>query len=278
MENQDALHRLVAEVAHGELVFSTHADVALQVRIALDDPNVHIDQAARLVQAEPLLSARVVALANSVAFNRSGKPLSDVRSAVSRLGLNLVRALSTALIMRQISIAPTPADQALGERLWEHSSHVAALAYVLARRVSRQNPDKAMFAGIVHEVGSFYLISRASAYPGLIANGVAPGWERGIEATVGKAVLKALAVPEDIASAVSGLWQGNLTLPPRDLADTLFLANCLTPIASPLSPAADSDKEELIEMTRMILADETLAMVIHESAEELEAIANSLRI
>lgn len=278
MDTQEALHRLIAEVEHGELVFSTHADVALQVRIALDDPNIHVDQAARVVQAEPLLAARVVALANSVAFSRSGKSLSDVRSAVNRLGLNLVRALSTALIMRQISVNPGAAGEALSERLWEHSSHVAALAYVLARRVSHQNPDKAMFAGIVHEVGSFYLVSRAGAYPGLIANGRVPGWDQGSEAIVGKAVLKALAVPEDIAQAVQSLWLGNLTLPPRSLADTLFLANCLTPIASPLSLDGENEQTEMLEMARMILADETLALALDESAEELEAIANSLKI
>ena len=41
-------------------------------------------------------------------------------------------------------------------------------ARVLARRVTRQNPDAAFFAGIVHEVGSFYLISRAADFPGLL--------------------------------------------------------------------------------------------------------------
>ena len=278
MDSKSALRQLANEVEHNELVFSTHAHIALQVRMALDNPDIHVDKAAKVVQAEPLLAARVVALANSVAFNRSGNPISDVRSAVTRLGINLIRALSTALIMRQISASPSAAHEALATRLWEHSSHVAALSYVLARRISHQNPDKAMFAGIVHEVGSFYLISRANAYPGLIDEGVDESWRTGGEAQVADAVLRALAVPEDIATAVKALWQGSVTLPPKSLADTLFLANCLTPIANPLELAtSDTDHAEMLALIAQVMADKALASVLEESGEELDTIAASLR-
>jgi len=277
MESKKALQQLADEVERNELVFSTHTHIALQVRMTLDDPDIHLDKAAKVVQAEPLLAARVVALANSVAFNRSGNPISDVRSAVTRLGINLIRALSTALIMRQISASPSAAHEALATRLWEHSAHVAALCYVLARRISHQNPDKAMFAGIVHEVGGFYLISRATAYPDLIDNGANEGWRTAGEAQVTDAVLRALAVPEDIATAVRALWQESATLPPRSLADTLFLANCLTPIANPLELLrSDIDHAEMLALVAQVIADEALATVLEESSEELNTIAASL--
>ncbi len=277
MKNREALNRLAAEVTQGELVFSTHTQVALQIRVALDDPDMHSEAAAKIVQAEPLLAARAVALANSVAFNRSGNPVSDVRSAVVCLGLNLIRALSTALIMRQIAANPAATHQQLATRLWEHTSHVAALCYVLAKRVSRQNPDAAMFAGIVHEVGGFYLISRAEAYPGLLDEEVDKAWRTGGEALVGSAVLKALAVPEEIATAVGGLWQGRVVLPPKNLADTLFLANCLTPIASPLDANVGMEgNPETRDLPSQVMADAELAAILEESSEELSAIAASL--
>lgn len=279
MESKESLRKLIAEVEQGELVFSTHPHVALQVRLALDDPDIHLDKAAKVVQAEPLLASRIVAIANSVAFNRSGKPISDIRSAVTRLGINLVRALSTGLIMRQISATSTAEHETLASRLWEHSSHVAALCYVLARRVSHQNPDMAMFAGIVHEVGGFYLISRASAYPDLIDCGGDETWATGGEALVGDAVLRALAVPDDIAQAVRAQWQGNVTLPPKSLADTLFLANCLTPITNPLQPAiSNSEHSEMLALAGQVIADNALAAVLEESSEELNAITASLRL
>ena len=88
MNGKDALQKLIAETQQGEVVFSTHAHVALQVRLALDDPEIHMEKAASIVQMEPMLAAKVVGLANSVAFNRSGRTISDVRSAVTPLGLS----------------------------------------------------------------------------------------------------------------------------------------------------------------------------------------------
>ncbi len=279
MDSKEALQRLAEEAGSGELVFPTHAYVALRVRMTLDDPDLRMDDAAKAVQAEPLLAARVVSIANSVVFNRSGRPVVDVRSAVVRLGVGMVRALATALVMRQMSAAPAaPVHQALAARLWEHTSHVAALAHVLARRVSRQNPDIAMFAGIVHEVGGFYLLSRAAAYPGLLQNGtVDAAWAAGGEAQVGSAVLKALAVPDEVATAVQGLWQGKVTLPPESLADTLFLANCLTPIANPLQAAGAAEHEDMLAISSQVMADQALATVVEESVDELDSLAETLR-
>lgn len=277
MESTEALGKLIAEVEHGDLVFSTHAQVALQVRMALDDPEIHLAKVALLVQAEPMLAAKVVGLANSVAFNRSGNPISDVRAAVTRLGVNLIRGLSTALILRQFSEQPTPAHESLAARLWEHSTHTAALCYVLARRVSRQSPDMAMFAGIVHEIGSFYLISRAAAYPELLDNSDSNAWTLGGEARVGGAVLRALAVPEAIASAVKAQWEGDFKIPPTSLGDTLYLANLLTPIANPLqNVSAEMERNAMLALSTQVIADRTLASILEESGEELNTIVNSL--
>jgi len=47
----------------------------------------------------------------------------------------------------------------------EHTAHVASLAHVIARRVTRLDPETALFAGIIHEVGGFYLLSRVKDHP-----------------------------------------------------------------------------------------------------------------
>ena len=273
----EAVQRLVADVGRGELSFPTHAEVALRIRLALDDPNIRLDDAAKLVQAEPLLAARVVAVANSVAFNRSGRSIADVRSAVSRLGFQLIRALATAVVMRQMSGTSLPARyRSLATRLWEHTAHVAALAHVVARRVTRQDPDVAMFAGIVHEVAGFFLLSRAEQYPMLI-EGDPDIWAQEGEALVGRAVLSVLKVPQEVVDAIEAQWQGYLALPPENLGDTLLLADLLTPIESPLRPAAATSMENVHASVDMAVGENTLANIVAESADELESLSTALR-
>ena len=203
MENMgEILTRLATEAAHGEMVFGTHAEMALRVRRALDDPDCSLDNLATLVRAEPLLAARVVAMANSAVYNRSGRSITDIRQAVSTIGFKAMSGLAMALIVRQMEETSKDATiRTLGARLWEHTAHVASLAYVLARRVTRQDPDTAFFAGIVHEVGGFYLISRASSFPGLLDRPL-QGWFRSGEVELGRALLKALSVPQQVVDAI----------------------------------------------------------------------------
>ena len=58
--------------------------------------------------------------------------------------------------------------EAISKKLWDHTAHVAALCRVLARRIAKINGDEAMFAGLVHDLGVFYLMSRAANFPELV--------------------------------------------------------------------------------------------------------------
>ena len=277
MNKREILKTIAAQAEQGELKFSTNAEVALRVCRALDDPNCHIDVAARLVQAEPLLAARVVAIANSVAYNRAGREISDVHTAVSRLGFRTVRALATAVVTRQMSgSAALPEHQALAAQLWEHTAHVAALAHVIARRVTRQDPETALFAGIIHEVGGFYLLSRCKEFPGLL-DGDPSTWVEQGESEIGRAVLKVLSVPVPVFEAIEVLWQGYLAMPPETLGDTLILADWLAPVESPLHQLGDNATEGMRASIDLVVGQETLAEILRESAEEVESLTGALR-
>jgi hypothetical protein len=274
----EILVRLAAEAASGEMVFSTHGDMALRVRRALDSPDCSLDQLATLVRAEPLFAARVVAMGNSTVYNRSGKVLTDVRTAIARVGFKALSGVAMALIVRQMEQMPKlPAHRALAERLWEHTANVASIAYTLARRVTDQDPDTAFFAGIVHEAGGFFLISRAASFPGLL-DGPLHGWYRSGEVRLGRAVLNALSVPQAVVDAIEVLWKGYLALPPETLGDTLLLAEQLSPVESPLVALAGQGHQGAEgAQIDMALGDETMSGILEESAEEVAALTAALR-
>jgi HD-like signal output (HDOD) protein len=92
--------------------------------------------------------------------------------------------------------------------------------------MSDQNPDEALFAGLVHDIGKFYLLSRASRHADLVANGdelerLLMDWH----ASIGEAVLTTLGVPDEVLSAVGEHELGGYAMPPRSLADIVVLAN-----------------------------------------------------
>ena len=286
MDKREILKKLAAEAAHGELNFQTNAAVTLRIQRAIDDPDAALSDIAKLVQAEPVLAARVVAVANSAAFNTSGRSFTDVRSAVSRLGLRTLRSLATAFLVRQLadSASKDPEQKRMAGQLWEHTAHVTSLAHLLARRVTQVDGDAALFMGVVHEVGGFFLLARAKEHPGLF-QGNAADWNEDevleLKTDLDRAVLKGLAVPDTVLAAMDDFWQGYLAMPPHTLGDTLLLANDLAPVVSPFQQLGTTGQDVAAEAAakiELVVGSETLSEILRESAEEVASLVAALKL
>lgn len=245
-------------------------NAVLRLQQALNDPDCHMEDAIRLVLGEPQLAARTVALANSMAFNNGGRPITNVRAAVTRVGYRNLQMLVASLVVRQFgSRIEDPSLRAKAEQLWQHTVQVAALAQVFARRVTYVNPDTAMFTGIVHEVGGFYLLSRADGFPGLLDEDPEK-WAELCEDVVTREVARKLALPEPVAEAIFELRGSWLQMPPSTLLDTLLLANMYASVPSPLGTARPPLPEHSESALDYLLDEDSLKRMIVE-ADELSA-------
>lgn len=267
MDAEAALERLCAEAGRGELVFPTHLEAALKLQEALADPDCPLETAVARVQAEPLIAARLVAIANSVAYTRYGGHVTQVRAALSVIGFRPLRALVAAIVVRQMNQAIRDAElRRQADLLWRHSAHVASLAKEIARELTAFDPETALFAGIVHEIDGFYALSRVESMPALreVAawGNVAP-----LRRQLSQAVLAALKVPRPVAQTVTSLFEeaapgGTLTL-----GEVLRLAHTLTPFASPLEPAG-----------AVVAVDEMLSQRLAPHADEIAAQFEALMV
>lgn len=275
----DLLAPHVERISPDDLSFATSADASLRVMKAVDNPDVALDDVARIVTAEPLLSAKVVRMANSVALNPSGRAITDVKQAVMRVGLAPIRSLAMALTLDQVrhSQRMAPCRQ-LVNRLWERCVHVAALAYVVGRRLSSLPADEAMLAGIVHDLGRFYLLGVAAEYhPELLkdqATLVIALDE--LDRTAGRRLLEALGLPPTIVDAVAqrGVFGGSM--PPQSLSDVLFLACWLAPSANPFEDTELRETARAQEGAALGLDRQTIADFVTASGDEIYSIALAL--
>lgn len=284
MEKSALLNVLAAEVGQGKLVFPTSANAAMNIKRKLEDPDCSLDSVTRLIQAEPLLSTKVVAVANSAVFNHSGRRITDVRLAITLLGMRTVRNLATAVVVQQFS--GSQSNKELVAQLWKHSAHVAALAQVIARRITHQDPDTAMFAGMIHEISWFYLLAREKYYPGLVDGNMANSWiddedfeddsELECEIKIGTAILNALSVPEPVKEGIICLWEGYLAFPPTTLGDTLLFADQLTPVKSPFILPSSQTGEDIIANIDVLADQETLSAILKDSENEVKSLTEAL--
>lgn len=161
---------LMEDVSSGQLELPTLPEIALKVRKLVDDPMTPADRIARLIGTDAALSARLLQVANSVFF-RGLNSVENVRTAVVRLGGVCVRNVVTSLVTRQLYQADSmgPVKQEL-LNLWVHGTRVAAISHVLAQRFTRLNPDEAMLAGLIHDIGMLPILRRASQFPEALAD------------------------------------------------------------------------------------------------------------
>ncbi|MBV8123032.1 MAG: HDOD domain-containing protein [Paucibacter sp.] len=279
MNKLEAFGHIAALAIRGDLVFPTSVNAALRVQLALDDPDCPIDKAISLVLAEPVLAARTVALANSAMFNRSGAaPVTNVRTAITRIGYHNLFAMAAAMVVRQFgSRIAHPDVRAKAEQLWDHTIHVAALARIIARQVTHVNPDTALFAAIVHEVGNFYLLSRADEFPGLLEEDP-ENWSSASEEIITREVMKKLSVPEPVALAIEGMRDSFLSIPPDSLLDTLLLANQLAPVASPLQAPPRELPPQSESAIDLFIDQDMMEFMLEESAIDAASMSAALLV
>lgn len=233
MDRKGSSHfRILEDIAQnlsGDANFPTCLDAAAMVRNTLREDNVTLDRVAQAVGLEPLIASKLLRIANSVAYNPSGRVVSDLKAVIGRLGFEVVRTTSLAVAMDQMLKSQQLAIfEDLARFTWEHCLEVAAISRVLARRIGRANPEEALLAGMVHEIGAFYLLYRAAEYPEYqkdeqAVRELVAGWQ----ASIGESLLQALGLPEQVVEAVRDHDKTPDTESPCALKDVLYFANLL---------------------------------------------------
>lgn len=229
----ETLHfRILDDIARdlsGDVNFPTCMDAAVLVRNTLRDPCVTTERIVRAIGVEPLISSKLLRLANSVGHNPSGEAIHDLSTAVARLGSDVVRTTSLAVALDQMLKSRQSGIHApLARQTWELAIQVAAIARVLARRLGRINPDEAMLAGLVHNIGSFYLLYRSADYPEYADEASIQDLLAHRQASIGESLLHLLGLPERIVEAVRDQDSiGDASAPPCRIADTLYFARQL---------------------------------------------------
>jgi HD-like signal output (HDOD) protein len=254
--------------------------VAVRVRRILSDPKSSVEQVVRVVGSEPALAARLMRIANSASLNRSGKPITELRTAISRIGYNMVRSASIAFAMAQIRNSNKLAGlEHYLQDVWQRSTRVAALAYVLAKVCtrSRVNPDEAMLTGMMHGIGKLYVLTRAATHPELFADSAA--LEEILEQwhpSIGKAILENWEFSESMAQAVGQQYELDRTEPDvADLSDVVAIAVLMARHGVDQA-SLEADMEGSPAVARLGLSEARMASVLKDSAIEISALSEAL--
>jgi HD-like signal output (HDOD) protein len=269
---------LASELNRGELVLPSFPDSVIRIRKVLDDENCSPDKLARVASADPVLAGRLLKMANSALLKRGDVAVTELKTAIFRLGFAMVR--NAAMSVAMVQMFHTKDLGPLGPRikdLWQESTRVATASFVIARKLTKLNADEAFLAGMLHNVGKVYIYSRARGEaalqnePRLLAH-VLDAWH----GPIGRSIIESWGFSAAQAAAAEGyrdLTRGAPDAPP-DLTDVVQVAR----IIADHDPGSDHQLElsAIPACVRLKLDEKNAAQIFAAANDEIQALAATL--
>ena len=266
------------ELNSGNLEIPAFPDVAMRIKNALADPEVSAEHVARVVGSDPIFTARLLKVANSAMVNGAGVRINDIRMAITRMGFKMAYNTAVAIAVDQLLHSSSVEElRPYLEDLWHHSMQAGALSYVIARKLTKINPDEAMLAGLLHDIGKYYILTRSQQYtvlfnePGMLED-IMNKWHT----SVGRKILESWDFNEDICKAADEHETLDRThFGPPNLTDIVLVANLFANNDDPYR-VPELDWEAIPTLRHLELTNEVATEILDESKEKIQSIIQAL--
>ena len=171
--------------------------VALKLKQAMEF-EIDIREAAKIIQIDPPIATKLVQVANSPLYSPVS-PVTNCQAALTRLGLNATRQLVMGIGLKQMFHCQNKQLLNTMQSLWKNSLYVSSLSFILAQESGKVNPEDALLAGLISDIGIIPLLHFAEQHPEHYKN--LSELEEAIpylRAPVGKLVLHTLGFSEEL--------------------------------------------------------------------------------
>jgi HD-like signal output (HDOD) protein len=269
---------LAAELSGGKVELPGFPHIVMRVQRVLSDEKADATKIVRVIGSEPVLATQLIRMANSAALNPTGTAVTDLRAAVTRVGVDTVRSATIAFAMQQLREAPTlrGLEMQLGI-LWRRSVQVASLCFVIARRLTSVHADTALLAGLLQGIGRLYILTRASRHRSLFCDAAAyQAIEHDWHLSIAAALLENWGIADEIVQAVHE--SENLDRESRGaptLPDVLVVGTLLADLNGDAGALA-AQVQCARPLQRLRLDQQACERFLAESAQEVNALRDAL--
>lgn len=273
--------RFLADLESDELSLPSLPEVAVRIGRALQDNVSDADQIAQLIQTDPVITAKLIKAANSALYGRR-VPVESCSGAVVRLGSDVTHKLVLSYALRDLFKSDSGLLQRRMKELWKHSTKVAAICYVLAKHDRRFNPEHAMLAGLLHDIGIVAVLNYARTFPfEALQPEVIDQAVRHLRAQVGGMILRKWGFAMDfIVAALEGEeWMRNQG-PVPDYCDLVIVAQLHSFVGTEhaLSVPAIQDVPALVRMGLGELGPRKSLAILEQADEQIKHAESMLNI
>ena len=132
-------------------------EIALHIQKELTDENLSVNKLSSIVQSDPVITTRIIKVANSAIFG-GNKNVTSIKKAIALIGMDAVHAIVISAVLRDLFKPESVLIKKMMTRYYEHSMRLGVISYVLAKGMTGYNRDHAFLAGLLHDIGVIPLL------------------------------------------------------------------------------------------------------------------------
>ena len=265
---QQVKQEIIQAIESDDLVLPTLPEIALQVREVAENVTSSVSDLTRVLGRDAALSARMIKVANSPLI-RGSALISDLNTAVSRLGIDLTSNLAMGLAMEQMFQATSDVVDTHMRACWSSSVEVAASSQVLARHFTNLQPDQALLAGLLHQIGKLPILAFAENNESLLNDTFALNKViTALHTSLGSYILKKWDFPEAMIAVPKNYLVFDRQVNTADYADIVQVAT-LQSYAGTDHPYTKLDWTNISSFDRLGLDPTTLIAEMEGINEEV---------
>lgn len=160
---------LLTQLSRSMEVLPPLPEVAQRVLKASRNPDVGVNDLARLIGDDAVMASKVIRLANSALYSGLTE-IRDLRSACARLGIKQVANAAQAVAFSGLFVSGKPQYRSILQGYWRHAVASAYGAQAIARLTAAPEAETLFLMGLLHDIGKLVILTiTAKAGDGPIA-------------------------------------------------------------------------------------------------------------
>lgn len=156
-------NKFYENLMQGDIKTPNLPNIALKFNQAIQQGS-DIKEITKIINLDPVIAAKLIQVVNSPIY-RLPHPITNSFDAINRLGLQTTRNLVTAFSMKNLIKCEKPLIKKHIQDGWMQSIKVSSISCILAQLTKKVDPNEALLAGLLHNIGALPILVFADSLP-----------------------------------------------------------------------------------------------------------------
>ncbi len=156
-QRQDIVAKIIKRFYQGKIKLPVLPEIVRDIQKMLKQGEPSMDELAKLVEKEVVMSAKLIAIANSSLY-KGVDSVSSLKPALVKIGVKEIKSVVSAIASKSLFTSKNKTLKGLLDKLWCHSFATACYSRLIAQKMEIEDAENIFLMSIIHDIGKILLL------------------------------------------------------------------------------------------------------------------------